>query len=155
MLRTGELEAIWTRRDFCGAQDKSVRPRGKPLSKFEFRRNSMKSFRSMKIAAVFAFVLAVVSAPLAHAREGYSFKVHNNTKHKIVALLASETGESAGKFDIGDGIAAGATATLQWNKSTDGSNCEWAFTAVYDDDTHSEPVMIDFCESNLELDFDE
>lgn len=88
-------------------------------------------------------------------RADYRFKVHNNTSHKILHLLASEHGEEPGEFNIGNGIPAGATVTLVWDKSTDESNCEWAFTAVYDDDTYSEPVIIDFCEDDLELVFDE
>ena len=111
----------------------------------------MKAFRSMKIAALFVIVLTGASASLVRAQ--YSFNVHNNTKHTIVSLVASENGEKASEFDIGDGIGPGKTATLEWDKSTDNGNCEWAFSAVYDDETYSEPVMINFCEEDLELVF--
>jgi hypothetical protein len=104
-----------------------------------------------------ALVAMLVGAGLgsADARYSYTFKVHNNTQHRIVSLVASESGEEAGEFDIGNGIGPGQTATLQWDKSTDNSHCEWAFSAVYDDGTFSEPVMINFCEDDLELVFDE
>ena len=112
----------------------------------------MKASRSMKIAALFVILLAGASAPV--VRAAYKFNVHNNTKHTIVSLVASETGEKASEFDIGDGIGPGRTATLVWDKSTNNSNCEWAFSAVYDDETYSEPVMINFCEDDLELVFE-
>ncbi len=112
----------------------------------------MRASRLLTVPIVFAVMLIAASTIV---RADYSFKVHNNTKHKIVSLLASEHGEKPGEFDIGDGIDSGETATLVWNKSTDESNCEWAFTAVYDDGTYSEPAIINFCEDDLELDFDE
>ena len=115
----------------------------------------MNALRLMRAAALCVIVFTGASAPLVHAGAGYSFKVHNNTKHTIISLLASEKGETPGKFDIGKGIGPGQSATLEWDKSTDNTNCAWAFTAVYDDGTYSEPVMIDFCQDNLELDFDE
>lgn len=113
----------------------------------------MKHVRLMSYATLCAVLLLCASTAIVHA--DYSFKVHNNTRHKIVSLLASEHGEKPGEFDIGDGIKAGETATLTWDKSTDNSNCEWAFTAVYDDGTYSEPAVINFCEDDLELVFDE
>ena len=113
----------------------------------------MSVVRFLKIGTFFAIVLAFAGATV--VRADYSFKVHNNTDHKIVSLLASEHGEEPGEFNIGDGIKAGEATTLTWDKSTDNSNCEWAFTAVYDDGTYSEPVVINFCEDDLELVFDE
>jgi hypothetical protein len=112
----------------------------------------MKASRLMRVAALFV-VLVGSSATL--VRADYTFKVHNNTQHTIVNLLTSEHGEKASEFDIGDGIAPGQAVTLQWDKSTDNSNCEWAFTAVYDNGTYSEPVIINFCEDDLNLVFDE
>ena len=113
----------------------------------------MRASRSMKIAALLVILLAGASAPVVHAE--YRFKVHNNTKHRIVGLVASESGEKAGEFNVGDGIGPGESKTFEWDKSTDNSHCEWAFSAVYDDGTYSEPVMINFCEDDLELVFDE
>lgn len=112
----------------------------------------MKAFRSMMVLAVCATVLLGASATL--ARPKFTFKVINNTKHRIVSLVASESGEEAGEFDVGAGIGPGKSMMLEWNKSTDNSNCEWAFSAVFDDGNYSEPVIINFCEDELELVFD-
>ena len=115
----------------------------------------MKSLRSLTAAVALVVMLAGAGASLVEAHYAFTFKVHNNTRHKIVGLVASESGEEAGEFDVGNGIAPGKTATFQWDRSTDDSNCEWAFSAVYEDGTYSEPVMINFCEDDLELVFDE
>lgn len=106
----------------------------------------------MMVTAMIAVFLMIATAPI--ARANYTFKVINKTKHKIVSLVASESGEEAGEFDVGAGIGPGKSMTLQWDKSTDDSNCEWAFSAVYDDGTYSEPVMINFCEDDLVLVFE-
>lgn len=91
-------------------------------------------------------------APGAEAE--YSFKVHNKTKQTIKKLLASEDGEKYGFFDIGKGIKPGETMTLVWDKSTNEGKCKQYFKAVYDDDSESEPETFDFCEKDLELEFD-
>ena len=111
---------------------------------------------SFKKVRLFVCALALVSfAAATYARAGYDykFKVHNNTKAKIVKILASEDGKSYGNFGIGDGIAAGETATLVWDKSTDDKNCDWFFKAVFDGGDESEPVKFDFCEKDLVLEF--
>jgi hypothetical protein len=111
---------------------------------------------SFKKARLFVCALAIVSfAVAASARAGfdYKFKVHNNTKTKITKILASEDGKSYGNFDIGDGIAAGETATLVWDKSTDEGGCNWFFKAVFEGGEESEPVKFDFCEKDLVLEF--
>lgn len=112
---------------------------------------------SLKLAAVFAclcLLLSLASAPLLRAEEGsYSFKVHNTTEDKITGLLASEDGKTYGKFDVGEGIEAGATMTLAWDKSTDKSGCHWFFKAVYEDGEESDPAEFNFCEEDLTLEF--
>jgi hypothetical protein len=85
--------------------------------------------------------------------EQYSFKVHNTTKDKITKLLASEDGKDYGNFDIGSGIAAGKTITLNWDKKTNDSDCEWFFKAKFADGEESEAVKFNFCEEDLELEF--
>ena len=100
-----------------------------------------------------AFLLIAFFSPVVQGGE-YSFKVHNKTKQTIKKLLASEDGEKYGFFDIGKGIKAGETMTLVWDKSTDGGKCGQFFKAVYDDDSESEPEKFDFCEKDLELEFD-
>ena len=65
---------------------------------------------------------------------GYAFTVHNTTNDKITKLLASEDGEHYGSFDVGRvGIGPGQTVSLNWDKSTNNSNCEWFIKAVFDD----------------------
>ena len=115
----------------------------------------MKLHNRLKNAALLASAFLVIGffTPVVQGAE-YSFKVHNKTKQTIKKLLASEDGEKYGFFDIGKGIKPGETMTLVWDKSTDGGKCTQHFKAVYDDDSESEPVAFDFCEKNLELEFD-
>ena len=115
----------------------------------------MKSVKPLHVAALLLAILVGVSTSFAGTRPQYTFTVHNRTDSKITKLLASEDGENFGFFDIGKGIAAGASASLVWDKSTDESDCEWYFKAVYSDGSESEPVAIDFCEEDLELEFTE
>lgn len=93
-----------------------------------------------------------LSVTSAHA-DGYKFKVHNTTDQKIVKLLVSEDGETWGTFDVGKGIAAAETATMEWNESTDNEGCEQKVKAVFSDKSESEEASFDFCEKNLELEF--
>ena len=111
----------------------------------------------LKTAALLALALALVPMPArlarAEADDQYTFEVHNAYKEKIVRLMASEDGKEYAKFDIGKGIEPGETVTLNWNKSTNNSNCDWFIKAVYADDTMSEPAEVDFCEEDLVIDF--
>jgi hypothetical protein len=99
--------------------------------------------------------LVVIASSLAIGRTGveYKFKVHNNTDQAIKKILVSQDGKKYGYFDIGSGIAAGATVELVWNESTDTENCEQTFKAVFADGEESEPVEFDFCEKGLVLEF--
>lgn len=83
----------------------------------------------------------------------YKFKVKNSTDAKINKLLASPDGKKWGQFDIGSGIKSGGTMELVWDKSTDKSNCEWFFKAVFADGSESEVEEFDFCEKDLVLEF--
>jgi len=115
----------------------------------------MRVYNNPGKALSFAFAIALVCSAFAFAtsKVDYRFKVHNNTKVAIKKILVSEDGKKWGQFDIGDGIAAGATDELVWDKSTDGGNCEWKFKAVFANGEESEPVEFDFCEKNLVLEF--
>lgn len=86
--------------------------------------------------------------------EEYKFKVHNNTNMKIAKILVSEDGEEYGFFDIGAGIAPGKTATLVWDQSTNGEDCEQYFKAVFANGEESEPQKFDFCEEGVTLEFE-
>lgn len=100
-----------------------------------------------------ALILMSFSAGNAQTDSEFSFKVYNRTKSAIKKLLVSEDGKNYGYFDIGKGIAAGASATLVWDKSTDEENCVQYFKAVFADKSESAPVKFDFCEEDLELEF--
>lgn len=105
--------------------------------------------------ALFAAALLLLSFSSLYASDDeYSFKVHNNTKHTIKKILASEDGETYGNFDIGKGIKAGATVELVWDKSTNSESCHQYFKAVFDNGEESEPTKFDFCEEDLTLEFD-
>ena len=112
--------------------------------------------RTSSLGKILMLGLAVVlmSGTLSFAKSfEYKFKVHNNTKQAIKKIQVSENGKNWGYFDIGDGIAAGATQELVWDKSTDNSNCEWYFRAQFADGDWSDAVKFDFCEKGLVLEF--
>ena len=94
------------------------------------------------------------SSLLVALAEDYSFKVHNNTEKTITKLLCSEDGETYGFFDIGDGIKPGETETIVWDKSTNSQACKQWFKAVWEDGDEGKPVKFDFCEKDLELEFE-
>jgi hypothetical protein len=112
----------------------------------------MKSYltKALSMAAAIALLIA---ASVSAADGNYSFKVKNTTDVTITKLLASTDDKDYGNFDIGKGIKPGETVTLVWDKSTDKSDCEWFFKAVFADGEESEAVSFDFCEEDLELEF--
>ena len=96
--------------------------------------------------------LSLLSFAVSQAHTSYTFKVHNKTDQNIVKLFASsDDGKTYREFDIGNGIAAGKTVTMEWSQSTDNGNCEWYFKAKLDDGEETDPVEFDFCEKNLVL----
>jgi hypothetical protein len=108
----------------------------------------------LKQTAALLIACALFIASMQHAiAASYSFKVHNTTEETITKLLASEDGKTYGFFDIGKGIKAGQTVTLEWDKSTDGEDCKQWFKAVFADGEESEAVQFDFCEDDLTLEF--
>jgi len=114
----------------------------------------MRIKRTLGIVFTIGMALVWMNATLAFAKSNdYRFKVHNNTKQAIKKIQVSEDGKKWGYFDIGDGIAAGATDELVWDKSTDSGNCEWWFRAQFADGEWSDAVKFDFCEKGLVLEF--
>lgn len=87
------------------------------------------------------------------AESEFSFTVHNSTKFVIKQILVSEDGKSWGEFDIGSGIAAGATESLVWDTSTNSEECSQSVKAVFSDGEESESAQFDFCEEGLEIEF--
>lgn len=102
-----------------------------------------------------ALVLTLLSftASFAHPTPEYKFKVYNNTKVAIKKIEVSEDGKKWGEFDIGNGIRAGATVEMVWDKSTDNGACEWYFRATWSDGEVSDAAKFDFCEKDLVIEF--
>lgn len=100
-------------------------------------------------------ILAVALFACIGGANAYEFNITNSTKSKITSVEASEDGKTWGKFDMGKGLAAGASTTITWDASTDDSGCEWQVKASYADGSESEPAAFDFCEKDLEIEFSE
>jgi hypothetical protein len=112
----------------------------------------------MKKMSVKVLLLALTFTTLSLASafaEEYKFKVTNHTKTLIKKILVSEDGEKYGFFDIGSGIKPGQTVTLVWAKSTNNEDCKQHVKAVYADGSESEPAMFDFCDSDVDLEFND
>ena len=109
------------------------------------------SFLAAASCTLFAFSAAMALA----GEDEHSFKVHNKTEVKITGILVSQDGKEYGKFDIGEGIGAGKTVNLVWDKSTDSESCKQFVKAVYADESESEPAKFDFCEADLVIEFEE
>lgn len=137
------------------ARPRKTNPRGPQSPSFEMKRNKdMRAHRARR-TFVLAAVLAMMSfvPGFAKTTEDYKFKVFNNTKIQIKQILVSEDGKKWGFFDIGKGIAAGATIELVWASATNGSGCDWNFKAVWADGDESDPAEFDFCEKDLVIEF--
>ncbi len=115
----------------------------------------MRVYSKFGKVAMLATALVLMSFTLSFAKPAadYKFKVHNNTKQDIKKIQVSQDGKKWGYFDIGNGIKAGATEELIWDKSTDSENCEQYFKAVFADGEESDAVKFDFCEKGLTLEF--
>jgi len=110
---------------------------------------------NFKKVTLLAAALLMMSFTLSFAKPHveYKFKVHNNTKVAIKKIQVSDDGKKWGVFDIGSGIAAGATDELVWDKSTDNGACEWWFKATWSDGDVSDAAKFDFCEKDLVIEF--
>lgn len=105
--------------------------------------------------AMLLIALSVVVSPSAlSADKEYSFKVHNKTDQVITGILVSENKSKWGKFDIGKGIPGGATVKLVWAASTNDEECKQWVKALYSDGSESKPAKFDFCEDDLEIEFE-
>lgn len=118
----------------------------------------MKFEKSYSRIGLLACALILASFAVGYARThapDYKFKVHNNTRQDIKKIFVREEGGKEWMyFDIGNGIKAGETEELAWDKSTDNSKCNWDFKAVFANGEESEVVKFDFCEKNLVVEFD-
>jgi hypothetical protein len=109
---------------------------------------------SIKHLVALAAAALVLTNFTAQADE-FSFKVHNKTGSNIKKVLVSQDKEEWGYFNVGKGIAAGKLVTLVWDKSTNNEECKQWVKAVYADGEESEPAQFDFCEEDLEIEFEE
>jgi hypothetical protein len=103
-------------------------------------------------AGLAALAFAGLAATSALAAE-YSFTATNTSETAITKVLVSENKTDWGYFDVGAGIAPGATSNLVWDQSTNGQACTQWVKATFADGTESEPAQFDFCENGLEIDF--
>lgn len=113
----------------------------------------MRVYRNFAQLSMLVLAFALMSTLSLAKTNEYKFKVHNNTRQAIKKLQVSEDGKKWGDFDIGSGIAAGATEELVWDKSTDSENCEQYFRVQFADKEWSDAVKFDFCEKGLVLEF--
>jgi len=115
----------------------------------------MRVYSNFGKVVMLATALLMLSFTLSFAKPHveYKFKIHNNTKVAIKKIQVSDDGKKWGVFDIGDGIAAGATEEMVWDKSTDNGACEWWFKATWSDGEVSEAAKFDFCEKDLVIEF--
>ena len=115
----------------------------------------MRAYTNYGKVAILAAALLLMSFSFgtAKTRVEYRFKVHNNTKVTLKKIQVSDDGKKWGYFDIGSGIAAGATEELVWDKSTDNGACEWYFKAIWSDGDESDAAKFDFCEKDLVIEF--
>lgn len=95
--------------------------------------------------------LALFAAPA--VSQAYSFTVTNSTDSRITKVQVSEDGKSWGYFDVGGGIPAGDAVEVTWDSSTDDSGCEWQVRATFADESVSEETPFDFCEEDLNIEF--
>ncbi|BAH74148.1 hypothetical protein DMR_06570 [Solidesulfovibrio magneticus RS-1] len=98
--------------------------------------------------------LAVFSQAGSAVAGDYSFKVHNKSDVGITKVLVREAGGSWGSFDIGTMIEPGRTAKLVWAKHTNNQDCEQWIKVVYADGSEAKATKFDFCEDNLEIEFE-
>lgn len=102
-----------------------------------------------------ALVALALSSLSTFAADEFSFVVKNKTESRITKILVSENGRSYSPFDIGRGIKPGEKVTLVWDKSTNSESCKQWVKAVYADGSEAKAAKFDFCEEDLEIEFEE
>lgn len=102
---------------------------------------------------ILAITLFAMLTSTTASAEGYKFDVKNSTDQKMVHLLVSQDGKTWSEFDLGGGIAAGKSGTMEWSEASNNQSCEQQVKAVYADKSESEPASFDFCEKDLSLEF--
>lgn len=98
------------------------------------------TLRIALLGAAFSLLAGQVSAA-----DQWHFVVSNKTESKIVKLQVSEDKSSWGDFDVGSGIAAGATETMVWDASTNSESCDQWIRAKFADGSTSGASKQNFC----------
>ena len=105
-----------------------------------------------RITVSTALLAGLVASTAAWANQDV-FSVKNTTDSRITRLLMSGNGRDWGYFEVGKGIAPGATMQFTWGKNTGNEACEQIVVAVFADGSKSEPAKIDMCDSDILLEF--
>ena len=106
--------------------------------------------KSVMLAIALFFSVQSVYA----ASDNYSFKVHNKTSVGITKVLVKEAGGGWGAFDIGTMIEPGRSVKLVWAGHTNSQDCEQWIKVVYADGSEAKATKFDFCEPDLEIEFE-
>ncbi|UBF28281.1 hypothetical protein K9N68_10590 [Kovacikia minuta CCNUW1] len=104
----------------------------------------MKLNRKLLLATAIATLSLAVKATPASAEQWY-FWVKNDSRANIQKLLVSEDQEKWGYFEIGAGVAPGATEKMVWAQSTNSESCTQWIKAEFSDGEESEPAQFNFC----------
>jgi hypothetical protein len=110
--------------------------------------------KKLKLAMglVAGLVIPVLNVPSALAN-GWEFSVTNSGSSVISRIEAAEKGSKRWLPFTESDIRPGETITLEWDSSTNDSDCVWKLRAVYADGSVSKSAAFDFCkETNLEFD---
>ena len=113
------------------------------------------TFKRALLLCLLAATSALATPHMVAADEEYAFTVHNKSKLKITQVLVSEDKKTWNKFDVSGGIAAGATVKLVWDKSTNSQECKQWVKAVYAGGEEATAAKFDFCEKDLEIEFED
>lgn len=110
----------------------------------------MKTYKFLRVLII---IIALSIGTMSAQATEYSFQVQNTTDLTIIRLLVSEDSQIWGDFNIGNGIAAGESETLTWDKSTNNENCFQYVKVIFENGRESVAVTFDFCQNNLALVF--
>lgn len=76
----------------------------------------------------------------------FTFTVTNNTDQAILEIWVSPDDEEWSQFELSEeGIPSGGAATVAWAEHTSDSPCEWYISFVFEDESESDAVLVDFC----------
>lgn len=78
----------------------------------------------------------------------FTFTVTNNTDQAIAEIWASLDEEEWSSFDLPEeGIPSGESTAIAWAEHTNDLPCEWYVSFVFEDESESDTVLVDFCKN--------